>query len=172
MAQGVNNNAAAVGRSGESKQADGAATEIVLRAFGSLVCEAIEGVLDLVSLGRGEAHTWHVSGLDSFTVADVATLIEAAVGASTLDIRSRTFRVRLKQRVALQMLPDANQEDRDAIASEIEAGEADEAEGDPAAMLHTHKADEGDEGDEGDDKAEADEAGADDAEALAGEIGA
>jgi hypothetical protein len=42
MARGVENNAAAIGRSGQSKQVDNTATEVVLKAYSERICEPIE----------------------------------------------------------------------------------------------------------------------------------
>jgi hypothetical protein len=53
MAAGISNNAAAIGRSGDSKEADMMATAVVLAALGDRVRKPILDVLDLVARARG-----------------------------------------------------------------------------------------------------------------------
>ena len=124
MAQGVNNNAAAVGRSGESKQADAASTEVVLRVYGALCREAIEATYDLVSLARGEDTVWAIDGFDIFSVADASSLVETIRAVETLSIPSTTLRKELMVRIGDALLPNAAQPIKDAIRDEIDAGVA------------------------------------------------
>lgn len=124
MAQGVNNNAAAVGRSGESKQADANSTEVVLRVYGALCREAIEATYDLVSLARGDEIVWAIDGFDVFSVADAASLVETIRAVETLAIPSTTLRKELMVRVGDALLPNAAQPTKDAIRDEIDAGVA------------------------------------------------
>jgi hypothetical protein len=70
MSRGVDNNAAAVGRSGESKQADDSATEIVLEAYGRPVKDAYEETFEMISFARDDDTEWSVAGMDSYDVAD------------------------------------------------------------------------------------------------------
>lgn len=126
MALGVDNNAAAVGRSGDSKAQDHAATIIVVKALAAEVREAAKRILDLVALGRGEVLKWTVGGLDSYDVGDLGALAETAVTVETLSIPSVTFRREWAKKVALVALADATPETRDAIAREIDAGVVEE----------------------------------------------
>lgn len=127
MALGVNNNAAAVGRSADSKAQDSAAMTVVALALGVEVRRVAEKVLDLVSRGRGDDKvSWTVLGLDSYEPEDVVTLVDAAVSAESLSIPSPTFARLHKTRVALALVPDASAEDRRKIAEEIEANVTDE----------------------------------------------
>jgi len=122
MAQGVSNNAAAVGRSAGSKQADNAATEIVLQAYGARVREPAEHTHALLAAGRGEAIAWDVGGMNSFTAADAAALAESALVLDPLRIPSATFKREQLTRVALAQVPDADAETKAAIRAEIKAG--------------------------------------------------
>lgn len=126
MALGVENNAAAVGRSGDSKAQDHAATVVVVKAFAREVREAAKRILDLVALGRGDQLTWSIGGMDAYAGEDLATAAEAAVTVETLNIPSVTFRREMAKRVALVALPDATPEQRDKITKEIDAGINDE----------------------------------------------
>lgn len=127
MALGVNNNAAAVGRSADSKAQDAAAMTVVAMALGVEVRRVAEKVLDLVARGRADKGlTWSVLGLDSYKPEDVATIVDAAVSAESLSIPSPTFARLHKTRVALALVPDASAEDRKRIAEEIEANVTDE----------------------------------------------
>jgi hypothetical protein len=122
MAMGVENNAAAVGRSALSKQSDNAATEIVLAALGARVRDPVERTLDLIAKGRGEALAWHVGGMSDYRLPDPQGVTDAAVATEPLRIPSRTFRVELLTRVALAQLPDADEDTKVAVRDEIAKG--------------------------------------------------
>lgn len=130
LAQGVDNNAAAIGRSGESKLADAESTEVILTIFGAFVREAIEKTFDLISEARAEVDMrpadkplrWTVSGLDKFDVTDVAALMAAATQFEALAVPSKTARTAIKTRAAIALLPGASETERKTIAEEIEAG--------------------------------------------------
>lgn len=126
MALGVDNNAAAVGRSGDSKKLDAGLAEVALRALGLVLIAGIERTLGLLSDGRGDDSEWHVSGMDSFSSGDVASLLEAATAYDTLAIPSKRARVLIHTKVVRAILADASQEDLDKIADEIESGTTDE----------------------------------------------
>jgi hypothetical protein len=121
MALGVDNNAAAVGRSGESKAVDAASGEVVLRAYGMHLCEVAERVMHLAAVARGEKDAGvHCSGMDAFSEADVGGLVDNVTKVDALAIPSRTLHVRMYQRLARAVVPDASQEDHDTIRQEIE----------------------------------------------------
>ena len=130
LAQGVDNNAAAIGRSGESKLADAESTEVILVIFGAFVREAIEKTFDLISEARAEADMrpadkplkWSVAGLDKFDVTDVAALVTAATQAAMLNIPSKTANAAIKARVAIALLPGLDEKTRQTIKEEIEDG--------------------------------------------------
>jgi len=127
MALSVDNNAAAaVGRSGDSKLADHAATQVVLPAFGERVREALEKVLDLVARGRSEAVRWSVGGMDRYDMADAGALTEMALNAEPLKIPSATHRRALMKALSRAQLPHLDETTRRAIDAEIEAGVFDE----------------------------------------------
>lgn len=122
LAQGVDNNAAAVGRSGESKRADAAGTDVLLAVFGSISREAIERTYDLVSAARSETIKWSVSGLDRFDEDNVADLVAVANQTQMLQIPSPTFRRSLLTRIARTLLPGLDEPTRQLIQKEIEDG--------------------------------------------------
>lgn len=122
LAQGVDNNAAALGRSGLSKVADASSTEVVLRVYGSLVREAVEQTYELLAEGRGDKLTWSIEGFDTFTVLDAAGVIESATQAQALGLHSVTARRLIELRVIDALLPGASQVDKDKIEEEVEAG--------------------------------------------------
>jgi hypothetical protein len=125
MALGVNNNAAAVGRSAESKVADSEVVRVILTALGGVVREALERTYALLSEGRDEAYEWAIEGLDQFDEIDAAPLIDAIASALLLDIPSRTFHVEAKTRAAMACLPSSSQDVKDRIKEEIEENERD-----------------------------------------------
>jgi len=124
MAAGVDNNAAAVGRSAESKIADSSATEVCLKAYGAIIREAIDKVYALVIEGRREKDKLKisVSGLDRFSLADAAITVGNTEKAKALEIPSATFTKELYAQVAESLLPSLDQEKKDAIRAEIAEG--------------------------------------------------
>jgi hypothetical protein len=121
MALGVNNNAAAMGRSGDSKQADAAATKVCLMAYADMVKDAIEEVMELVSDARGDLEViFSVEGMDSFDLSDTQLLVSIAQPAAGL-VPSATFKTELACKVAAHVLPDLPRELQDKIRAEIEA---------------------------------------------------
>jgi hypothetical protein len=91
MARGVENNAAAVGRSGESKKADASATEQVLAAYGIVVCEAMESTMTDISRARSEDLDVSVTGMDTYDLADAQTFISNALATDEMAIGSVTY---------------------------------------------------------------------------------
>lgn len=128
MAQGVDNNAAALGRSADSKQQDASSTEIVLKAYGALLRDCAERLLDLVSATRGEATppTWEVGGFDHFKVTDADSIINMALTLQPLQIKSPTFQREMQKRVARSFLSDADEDLTQTIDDEIESNVTDE----------------------------------------------
>lgn len=123
MALAVDNSkAAAVGRSGESKAADHEATETVLRAYGQALRDPLERMLDLVARGRGESIDWDVAGMDVYDLADAKTLTEMALASDPLKIPSATHRRELLKAVSRAQLPHVDEETRQTIDREIDAG--------------------------------------------------
>lgn len=126
MALGVENNAAAVGRSAESKASDAESTRVVLVAFSRLVKETIELVLDLIARARGEDLTWSVEGLDDFAALDVTAFLEnLKLVKDAGGIPSKTFQIEANTRAAESLLRDVDEATKQKIRKEIQAGTAD-----------------------------------------------
>lgn len=126
MALGVDNNATALGRSGDSKAADHESTEVVLKAYGKRMREPLERVLDLVARGRGEDIAWSVGGMDVYDLADASTLTEMAVSGKALEIPSPTYRREMLKSVAHAHLPHVDEAIRQKIDAEITEGVTEE----------------------------------------------
>lgn len=122
MAQGVDNNAAAIGRSGESKSSDAQATVVVLRAYGKFVAEMVERLLCLVAAGRGESEPFDVTGMDRYEADDPAVRAAQAETLTLLEIPSETLMRETLTRLALATLADADEETKAAIKREIADG--------------------------------------------------
>jgi hypothetical protein len=123
MALGVENNAAAVGRSAESKVADAEQTRVALVAFSRAIKECIEYTLELISAARGDQYDWSVEGLDDFAALDVPGLVETLEKIKAMGgVPSRTFNVQVNTRVAEALLRDASEEVKATIRKEIEDG--------------------------------------------------
>lgn len=131
MALGVENNAAAVGRSGMSKATDMENTRVVLGAYSRIVKETIEYTFDLIATARGEADLeFSVEGLDDFAALDATkfldqlAILKDKVGA----IPSRSFWVEANKRAAGAVLRDLDEETVQTINDEIERGTTDPSE--------------------------------------------
>jgi hypothetical protein len=127
MARGVDNNAAAVGRSGDSKRSDDRQTEIVLSGYGACVRAAAERTLDIWSEGRGERAVWHVGGMDNYNVTSASDFVNTAVAAQAIDVPSVTYHREIAKRVAKAQLNDLDEQKAQQIQDEIEAGVTEES---------------------------------------------
>ncbi len=120
MSRGVDNNAAAVGRSGDSKKADDDATETVLQAYGRPTKDAYEKTFELISFARDDDAEWSVEGMDVYDVAEAAGIIENALAAQPLEIPSPTYQAEIKTRAALAQMRDATEEVKQKVRHEIQ----------------------------------------------------
>lgn len=121
MAHSVDNSAAALGRSGESKAADNASTEVCLHAYAALVRATIEDVYELVSDARGDTDVvFSIEGMDKFSLADVTTSLANIASAKALGIDSPTLAIELACKAADMLLPGASQPIKDSIRDEIQ----------------------------------------------------
>lgn len=110
MANGVENNVAAVGRTAESKIADAQSTRIALTSYGRIVKETIERVYDIISSVRNESYKWNIAGLDDFAGIDTAALIAMGLSLKELGgIHSVTWNTKFEQKLAEALMPDADE---------------------------------------------------------------
>ena len=121
MAAGVDNNAASVGRSGESKTADAQSTQIVLIKLGALVRDALEQTFNLAAELLGQPERFSAYGLDRFNLESVGSLVEIVAGVSLAGVESRTLRSELHKQLASRALPHAPASVIAKISSEIDA---------------------------------------------------
>lgn len=128
LAMGVDNNAAAVGRSAESKQSDAEATRVVLLAYARVIKEAIERIYDTISRARGDKYTWTISGLDDFAAKDLSGLVDVLEKIDKFGgVPSRTFQIQMMRRLTESMLPDLDEKTKQTIRDELESGIADQS---------------------------------------------
>jgi len=121
MALGVENNAAAVGRSADSKNADARSTTVVMQAFARRVRENIERIYDLIGRARGDEFEWSVEGLDDFSADDLPGMVDMLEQVEKAGgIPSKTFNVEMKTRLAESFLPDLDQTTKAKIRKELE----------------------------------------------------
>jgi hypothetical protein len=133
MALGVENNAAAIGRSAESKASDAEATRTVLLAYARVVKEVIEFVYDLIATVRGDKYGWNSEGLDDFAAQDLPGLCDMLAKIDLAGgINSPTWHKRVQQRLAESSMPDLSAKDKSDIRDEIEGGVEQEQELDAA----------------------------------------
>lgn len=121
MAMSVDNSAAAVGRSADSKQVDQAAGAVILRALGTFVREHLEELLNLVATGRGDNVRLAARGMDNFEDVTLSTLVLDATGLMTVGIPSAHFQKKFKLKLAkLGLGGDATEDDIEIIKGELD----------------------------------------------------
>ncbi len=120
MAQSVKATGQALQRSGQSKQEDRHATEIVLGEFGKEVRSFACSIYDVIAGGRGEKVFWQADGLDKFEIWDRAELVDEGTKVRQVNIPSKTFQKEYFGQVASRLLGDVTPETAAAIKKEIE----------------------------------------------------
>lgn len=122
MAMSVDNSAAAVGRSADSKQVDQAAGAVILRALGVFVREHLEELLNLVATGRKDNLCVAAKGMDNFEDVTLTTLVQDAIALATVSIPSAHFQKKFKLKLAkLGLGADATEEDIEIIKRDLES---------------------------------------------------
>jgi DNA-binding MarR family transcriptional regulator len=125
MALTIDNSAAALRRSADSKTQDRASKVVVLTEIGHRLREHIEEIFNLISVGRAEADLkdrWQAQGLEDFDAIDVGGLVDQAATVNTsVTIRSATFQRIYQSKLARALLgDDATPDVVEAIEREIE----------------------------------------------------
>lgn len=134
MALSVDNSAASLRRTAESKSQDKAAMMVVLQGIGKLLRAHTMDCLELIATGRGEKIEFQVQGFEKFDPIALAEALENAVVVDTISIPSPTFHRVHKKSLARRVLAgDAEDADLDQIDKEIEANVLDE-QFDPVAI--------------------------------------
>lgn len=121
MSLGVENNAASVGRSGESKAQDAKQTEQVLEAFAKVIRSVVALVLRMVAGARNEKLEPKIGGMSGYSLPDPKTTAEAAATLKTLGIRSVTAIVEILMRAIEAYMPDLSHDVKRKIRQELEA---------------------------------------------------
>lgn len=132
MAVAIDASASATARSGESKDADNRATEVILSAFGKIVRGPVEKTYQLISAGRGEDITWQIGGMDKYQIPDAKGMAETALIIQSLRIPSATLHRELYGEVGATALPNLDETKKKMIRDEIQSGVTDE----DVAMMH------------------------------------
>jgi len=122
MAQAASSNAARARMSGESKQADWRAAEVMLSAFAGIVLDAMREVLKLiVDLRKDGSSELQVGGLDGWHQEDLMAWLEAVNLATDARQYSPTYCKVVARKQAERTLADAaTPEEMERIHSEIE----------------------------------------------------
>ena len=143
MALSVDNSAAALTRSGDSKAHDKAAQTVVLAYLGLMCREFLAGLVRDVALARAEPDVgdqFVVKGMENFEGMDTAEAVTDAVALEGVPIPSPTFQRRHKMALARAVLgANASPDDLLAIATELEENITSE-EFDPAAIAEQEAA--------------------------------
>jgi hypothetical protein len=91
----------------------------VLRAYGDVVKDSMQGVLGAIGEARRDDLQVDVSGMDDFDIQDFGSEIQDAQSLLALQIPSETLKQQLFTRIALKYLSDSRQELKARIADEI-----------------------------------------------------
>lgn len=122
MADGVNNNASAVGRSADSKAIDSMAMRVIMESYSVLLRDAVQRTYELAAAWRGEKLNWTVTGLDNYDDIDLGSLLEAATQVNGIGVPSETFEVQMSWLIVDSLLPNLDEKTRTQIHTEIQAG--------------------------------------------------
>jgi hypothetical protein len=122
MAASVRPSAGALGRSGASKQQDGKATALVLRALGHEARQFALLIYRTISDARGEDVIWTANGLDNYEVIEREAVLEEAISLDQVAIPSETFKITYKTQVAEKLVSGVDPQTLDTIRKEIKAG--------------------------------------------------
>lgn len=137
MKLAVDNTAAALTRSGESKAQDKASEQVVLTYLGLLCREFLKGLMQDVARARREmplVDRWKVKGMEKFDEVATGDTIDNAVALEGVEIPSPTFKRLHAMQVARVVLADnATPEDYQAIDDELNANITDD-QFDPATV--------------------------------------
>jgi len=106
--------------SGLSKQIDFSVTQEVLRAYGDMVKEAMQQVLEAVAEARQDGVTIDVAGMDEFDIGDFSTELDDAKKLLELGIGSETLKRQIFKKLAFKYLCDSRQEVKNRVAEEID----------------------------------------------------
>jgi hypothetical protein len=107
-------------QSGNSKQEDRYATEVVLRAFGDIIRDGMQNILAWVSEARKESIEWDVSGFSTFDNDSTTEKLAQILQLRAINIHSETFNKEMEKRLIDYYLEDQNQEVKDEIKKEID----------------------------------------------------
>jgi hypothetical protein len=131
MALSANMDNKALQRSGESKEKDEAATQVLLEAYGRILRKLVRKLLALAAKGKGQKlPPATLAGLDSFDVQGVAAAITQTVELfAGVPILSQTFKQMYLTDLYVKILGDGlTQQQVEEIRSEVEeAGTAEQA---------------------------------------------
>lgn len=107
-------------QSGNSKQEDRYATEVVLRAFGDIIRFAMQHILECITKARKEKVEWDVSGFSSFDTDSTTEKLAQILQLRAINIHSETFNKEMEKRAIDFYLEDLNQQTKDTIKAEID----------------------------------------------------
>lgn len=124
MAASVRPSAGSLGRSAASKQQDGKATALVLRALGHEIRQFAVRIYKTIAEARGDDVVWTPSGLDNYEVIDREGVLEEAISIPQVvdSIPSKTFHQLYVQQVAEKLVTGVDPRTLGTIKDELEKG--------------------------------------------------
>lgn len=123
MAASVRPSAGMMGRSAQSKQQDGKATALVLRALGQEVRKLALLVYRTISEARGDDDVeWVANGMDNYEVINRDEILAEAVQMTLIDIPSEVFAATHATQVAEKLLTGVDPMTLDTMRKEIQKG--------------------------------------------------
>ncbi len=137
MALSVDNSAAALGRSAESKQVDQSAAAVVLRDLAKTVREHAVELHEVLQVIRADPKSveWSTKGMDRYDDATVDNVVTQAQNLEIVSIPSASFQRAFKFQLARRVLGDsASPELLEDIEADLEANISNEQFTAPVAM--------------------------------------
>lgn len=130
MAASVRPSAGSLGRSAASKQQDGKATALVLRALGHEVRQFALRIYKAIAEARGDDVSWVASGLDNYEVIDRESVLEEAISIPqvTEAIPSETFHRIYAQQIGEKLLTGTDPKTLGTFKDELQKGIKDQRE--------------------------------------------
>lgn len=123
MAASVRPSAGSLGRSAASKQQDGKATALVLRALGQEARQMALTIYRTISDALAQKDViWTANGLDNYEVIDRESVLEEAISLEQVPIPSETFKITYFTQVAEKLVTGVDPQTLDQIRKEIKEG--------------------------------------------------
>jgi len=105
--------------SAQSKQEDRHESETMLESFAEIVRNHIQQIYQFITNHRQEDVVWNIEGLRTKDYTDRSELLQEAVSLTKIDIPSATFQSAYKYKLALALVDDLSDTDKQEMRDEL-----------------------------------------------------